>query len=268
MIGQLPDTLRDRSIEIRLQRKLPGEKVKKLSLDFTDEVEPLRRKCLRWAEENSELLKAVDIEVPDVGNDRATDNWEPLFAIAQMAGDEWPEFVRGAMMAIERIGEEETVKQELLGDIRDILHGRERISSKDLVESLVELEDRPWSEWRHGKPLTQNSLARLLKPFGIRPKKIRLGEKSIQGYERAEFEEVFGRYLPQAPPTQSGTMEQVNDFNRLSQNQSGTQRGDVPLSNSANLLKSQACSSVPVGTQGEGKEGQEQGSLWTGSLEI
>jgi hypothetical protein len=47
-----------------------------------------------------------------------------------------------------------------------------------------------------GKPLTQNKLARMLKPLGIAPAYIGPEDERQRGYKLASFEEVFARYLP------------------------------------------------------------------------
>ena len=66
--------------------------------------------------------------------------------------------------------------------MRDMLdeHGVERIAGDTLIERLVEITPRPWGEYgRSGKPISQNKLARLLKPLGIAPVQIRVeGEKA------------------------------------------------------------------------------------------
>ena len=84
MIGDLPDTMKDRAIPVRMRRKAPGEIVKKLTLEFDDECQHLRRKCIRWCEDN--YLKGIEPEIPNVGNDRASDNWLPLLVIADKVG--------------------------------------------------------------------------------------------------------------------------------------------------------------------------------------
>jgi hypothetical protein len=61
------------------------------------------------------------------------------------------------------------------------------------------MEERPWAEWKHGKPLTTTSLARLLKPFDIRSKRIHIGEVQQRGYEREWFNDAFSRYLSETP---------------------------------------------------------------------
>jgi Protein of unknown function (DUF3631) len=93
----------------------------------------------------------------------------------------------------------------LLGDIRDTFTRREtnkvepvdRISSGDLVAALVAIEGRPWAELgKSRKPLTQNGLARRLRPLAITPDTIRLDEKrTIKGYHLHQFKEAFARYL-------------------------------------------------------------------------
>jgi hypothetical protein len=62
--------------------------------------------------------------------------------------------------------------------------------------ALVAIEGRPWAEWKAGKPLSANGLARLLAPFGIAPATIRTAAGTPKGYQFAQFEDAFARYLP------------------------------------------------------------------------
>jgi hypothetical protein len=48
---------------------------------------------------------------------------------------------------------------------------------------------------KSGKPLTQNRLARILKPLGIAPDHID-PKTRVRGYKLSQFEEAFSRYLP------------------------------------------------------------------------
>ncbi len=58
------------------------------------------------------------------------------------------------------------------------------------------MEGRPWAEWKAGKPITANGLARVLAPFGIKPATIRTSEGTPKGYQLGQFEDAFVRYLP------------------------------------------------------------------------
>ena len=88
-IGSQADTIEDRSIILELRRKLVDERIVKCPVDLFERQQPLRRQCLRWAEDNIARLKLADFEMPDCGNDRAADNWFPLFAIARLIGEPW-----------------------------------------------------------------------------------------------------------------------------------------------------------------------------------
>ncbi len=58
------------------------------------------------------------------------------------------------------------------------------------------MEERPWPTWRGGFPMTARDLARLLGPFGIHSKVIRVGDKTPRGYEANDFQDAWTRYLP------------------------------------------------------------------------
>jgi hypothetical protein len=76
--------------------------------------------------------------------------------------------------------------------------GRDQLSSEELVAHLVTMDERPWPEWYRGKPLTQRSLARLLAPFGIRPKAMWIGGRTVRGYSQDDLGEPLLRYRPPA----------------------------------------------------------------------
>jgi hypothetical protein len=139
--------------------------------------------------------------------------------------------------------EEERIK--LLADIRDIFIERQtdRIASADLVDDLGRMEDRPWPEWKNGKPITQNQLARLLKPFKIKPSVQRIGTKTPSCYELASFKDAFSRYLPTfstSTPQQPSNSAEFGDF------QSSTSAPDVEVQNSSKPAPDLHCWGVEV----------------------
>jgi len=198
LIGKLPDTLMDRSIEISMRRRGAGEKVERHRLDRLADLEPLRRKAWTWARDHMEELKGMDPTVPTGLHDRAADNWRPLLAIAETIGGVWPERARKAAALLSGQAEDDEAGTLLLVDLKSIFttKGVDRIFSAEITKALVDMEDRPWPEWRRGSPLTTRQLARLLKPFGIGPKKIRIGDSVAQGYLVEDFTDAFSRYTP------------------------------------------------------------------------
>jgi putative DNA primase/helicase len=152
---------------------------------------------VRWAIDVREKLEQADPEVPEELHDRAADNWRSLLAIADEAGGEWPERSRRAAVDLSASGQDDpSVRVRLLDDLRTLfMAGADKMFSQDIVARLVEMEDRPWPEWKGGKPLTVRQLAKLLEPFGIKPRQIRLGNKSRKGYRLDDCREAFDRYL-------------------------------------------------------------------------
>jgi Protein of unknown function (DUF3631) len=214
-IGQVADTVADRSVIIRLERKLRGQTVKRLRTRDGGELHLLARKIARFVGDNEQRLRHDQPEVPKELNDRARDAWEPLIAIADIAGGDWPKRARTAATTLAGIHESEAVdgdvRQTLLADIRDIFacefptdhpdHNDKygpRLATKRLLELLHTIEERSWSTWgRARKPIADVALAGLLKGYGIRSGSVRLDDGSTpKGYYARSFQEAFERYLP------------------------------------------------------------------------
>jgi len=196
-IRSLADTLEDRAIIVQLQRKLPGAKVERLRRRDNEWCAALRSQAARWAADNFEKLVDPDPQVPEQLNDRAADNWRPLLAIADLAGGEWSHLARQAALTLSGEAQDDAVGVELLKDIRLAFGDGDGIRSVDLVTKLTADPERPWAEWKRGKPLTQKQLGRLLSPFGICSETVSIpGLNDAKGYKRARFEEVWAAYCP------------------------------------------------------------------------
>ncbi|MEI8054863.1 MAG: DUF3631 domain-containing protein [bacterium] len=199
MIKNPPDTILDRSLVIKLRRKLASERVTKWSLDNFSKLTSLRQQLRRWSDDNLELLKNCIPNMPSNDNDRASDNWLPLFSIASLISAKWRIRLEEAFKSSNGNNDEdnENISTLLLIDIKKIFAeiNTDKIHSSDLVAKLIGLEDRPWSEYRHGKQITTNTLARLLSSFGIKPKQVYIAQNK-QGYYLSDFDDTFSRYIP------------------------------------------------------------------------
>jgi Protein of unknown function (DUF3631) len=206
---KLPDTTLTRSIIIEMKRKKAGETVAHFrSIDDAGLAE-MRRRALRWANDNGEKLDGAEPDMPPGFDNRLGDNWSLLLAIADSAGGEWPTKVRKAAVKLSNVADVSSSGTQTLAAIRAIFRpapekeGAEppppydHMSSADLAATLGSDPIGPWAEWKNGKPITQVQLARVLKPFGIAPEVIRLtGAGTIRGYKRSQFEDEWERYLP------------------------------------------------------------------------
>lgn len=204
-IGNLPDTLTDRSITVAMARQAPGEKVERLRQGHHERAcEDVRRRLVRWTKDNLCSLRDASPALPDALNDRAQDGWEPLLAIADLAGGDWPEQARKAALSLAGadLAEGEDVAVTLLGDIQAVFNDRglDRLSSQTLLDALIAMEERPWPTWHHGKPLSARALAERLRPFGVRSGTVRLPDGSTaKGFKIEQFKEAWTRHLPSTP---------------------------------------------------------------------
>jgi len=212
-IGALPGTLHDRAIVVTLVRSKPGEVAARFDSRHTEQEMELCRKLARWAADNFEKLKNCDPQLPETAFNRLADNWRPLFAVAELAGGDWP---TRAVEAFAKLTSTEDLDAQgvgttLLADIAAIFarEGTDKLPSNKLAEGLAGIEGRPWAEFgKHRKPISPNQLANQLRPFGVAPSTIRVGDETPRGYLRPDFQEAFERYLPKSrvPECNSATM--------------------------------------------------------------
>jgi hypothetical protein len=196
-LGSLPDTILSRAVVVRMRPRAPGEN-----------VEPYRRRLHRsrgegLCERLADWLAGASPEWPDMPDgiaDRDADVWEPLLAIADLAGGPWPNRARVAAVALVAASKESTpsLGVRLLADIRTAFCDDYQLPTATLVQRLCEPEEAPWGELR-GKPIDARWLSRMLSKYGIGPATIRVGLATPKGYRRGDFNDAWTRYLPTAP---------------------------------------------------------------------
>lgn len=200
-IGSLAETLADRSIVLRLRRKLTTEITENLRRSDPSQWSALRSRILRWTDEHRETLTThAPIRIPSI-HDRANDCWEPMLTIAEIAGGPWPSIARTAAVALQESGDDApSAGVELLRDIRQVFDrsGRSKLYSSEILTSLTTLgRDLRWSRWENGRALSPFQLAKMLREFGIQARAIRIGDSAGKnGYDRSWFDDAFARYLP------------------------------------------------------------------------
>lgn len=215
-IGAIASTLQSRSVRLELRRKLPGESVGNLRHIEGALIERLQRQLMRFAEDNAPAVKAARPAPAHGLSNRAQDNWEPLLAIADVAGGDWPDRARRAAQAIvgvEASHDAPDVNTELLADIRTAFARlrADRVASADLLHAICEDEDAPWPTWNRGRPMSPRQLSTRLGEFGIVPGTIRLTNGTTpKGYYLEKFRDAFARYLP-TPSVQFATPPQSSD---------------------------------------------------------
>jgi hypothetical protein len=205
-IGNLPDTVEDRSIPIDMRRRTRAEskEMQRFRLKRARvEGRILHDRLAQWAEVFTEELASAQPSIPDELDDRAADIWEPLLSIADLAGCDWPDRARKAAVLLSGTAdrEDDTLATQLLSDIKGVFksHDASELPSNSLVFDLIPDESKPWGDTFGGKPLDARILARMLRPFGIKPVNLRFGTSVVKGYKMVDFLDAWERYVPSAP---------------------------------------------------------------------
>ncbi|WP_236710793.1 DUF3631 domain-containing protein [Streptomyces sp. 150FB] len=207
-IGDLPDTIMDRSVVIRMRRRAPGETVASFrTVRDTPALHTIRDRLTDWLQ--PELSEATGREPDMPVEDRAADTWEPLVIVADLAGGDWPTLARTAcraMTAHESGKDADTgLRTRILIDIRRVFSAEgdpATLRTSRLIEELNGDPESPWAE--HGPTgLNPRRLGLLLEDYSIRPANHRFPDGvQAKGYARTQFFDAWARYCP-APTANS-----------------------------------------------------------------
>jgi hypothetical protein len=211
-IGELPDTIMDRAVVVRMRRRAPGEQVQPYrTRRDAPPLHDLRDRLATWTRAHLPELQHAQPVMPL--EDRAADTWEPLVAIADLAGGDWPARARDAaqVMTVAEAQQEEDASAgvRLLGDLREVFGNEDALYTTTILDRLHKLEDAPWADW-YGRPLSTRDLARLLRPYQVRSKSVREHGTgaSLKGYARADLHDAWQRYVAPTPQATHATQEE------------------------------------------------------------
>jgi Protein of unknown function (DUF3631) len=206
-LGTLPDTITDRAIRIGLERKTREEQIERFRRrEVGAEAEFLSERVADWVEPQADELRVARPQLPDELDDRAQDIWEPLLAIAELAGGDWPPQAHAAALELStgETREDDSLTARLLRDVYAVFEssGRDRFKTSDLIDELCKIEESPWGDW-YGKAISPQGLSNLLRPYRIKTMTIRgprqttahQDGKPVRGYKREQFTNAFLRVL-------------------------------------------------------------------------
>lgn len=216
-LGDLPDTVMTRSVVVRMRRRAPHEHVEPYrAREHEREGHALRDRLAIWAHYVGEAAGAAWPSLPAGVTDRTAEVWEPLLAVADAAGGDWPERARAACIAIcdSRSGRAESLGVRLLKDLRLIFGNAQALTTEAILNRLTGdqpfgtdtdgepayLTNAPWADLK-GSPLDARGLAALLRQYEVQPTKIKVAGRALQGYRRADLWDSWQRYaqVPEEP---------------------------------------------------------------------
>ncbi|WP_327748490.1 DUF3631 domain-containing protein [Streptomyces europaeiscabiei] len=213
-LGSLPETILDRCVIIRMRKRAPNEKVQPYRERIHEkEGHALRDRLTKWADTVRDDVSGAWPTLPDGLTDRPADVWEPLLAVAEAAGGNWPERARAACLELvnaAREGDNASLGIRLLTDLRDkVFCGTDRMPTAVILEMLLALDDAPWGDL-DDKPINARTLSKLLGQYvtpankPIKPRGIRTPSGFPKGYYAEDLTDAWTRYCP-LPPGEAAT---------------------------------------------------------------
>jgi Protein of unknown function (DUF3631) len=224
-IGNMPDTIEDRAVIVTLQRRAAGERVTQWrSRRAIPALREIRDRLHAWVQLHIEELAEAEPDLPV--EDRPAECWEPLAAIADAAGGDWPARARKACQALTGAvdnPDDTDGGERLLADLRMIWRDEHCLYTATIIDRLCTIEEAPWSAWHKGeKQISSRAFAALLKPYGIRTVNVREHgngdpRKGLRHGDMLKAWERYSRYAAtsdaEAPETQGREPVADADFN-------------------------------------------------------
>ncbi len=226
-LNDVPDTIATRSVIVRMRKRAPKEQVSPWRTKTGEPIGTRLRLALSSAVSDVRGdLERAEPHMPPGVDDRPADVWEPLLAVADCAGGEWPNLARGAAVALTAPTDTQmSLGVQLLADLREVYTDKGKplnLSTPAILEALQALEESPWGDLR-GKPIDARYLARTLKRYSVTRTKFRDSATTQWGYNRADLGDVWERYLPPLSlPPEHGNNGNTGTQNALVPDVAGT----------------------------------------------
>jgi len=232
-LGDLPDTIFSRSIVIRMRRRAPHERVEPYRARRHDpHGHDARDRLAEWVAQVAPSLEVHWPDMPDGIEDRPADVWEPLLAIADLAGADWPERARSACVELvqaAQVSDSASLGVRLLADTREVFGDEPGMHTETLLERLREIDEAPWGNLR-GSPLDSRRLARMLGKYDIYSTNVKVAGIVRKGYRRGDFWDAWMRYLP-SPSDKSATSATSATGDEKAQNPAASEVADTVADN-------------------------------------
>lgn len=197
-LDALPDTIATRSILVAMRKRAPHERVKPWRTRNEPNGHALRDALADALAPHMDALEVAEPVMPEGVEDRPADVWEPLLAIADAAGGEWPRAARAAatFLTLGRSAEPSRGVQLLtaLHTIWEEAGWPEYLSTTDVLAALNAREEEPWPSMRGGQGIDARMLATNLGKYGVRSKTVRIGDATAKGYAREHLGDPWARY--------------------------------------------------------------------------
>lgn len=185
-LGQLPETIATRSVQVVMRKRRAGQEVKPFRARYAQDALKRAKAILEeWSIDAAETLQTA---IPDCPvKDRDADVWEPLLAIAELAGDVWAKRARTACEELTSSVETLTPGMQLLTDLRTVWDGPVMFTA-DILPALYALPESKWTR------TDARSFAAMLRNYDVSPTTVRQGERVAKGYKVEDLQAAWEKF--------------------------------------------------------------------------
>lgn len=199
-LNNLPRACQSRTIIVRMEQRRREQRIEPWQSRMHEPIGKSIGEALgSWAEAHTLDLAAAWPDLPDGVADREAEKWLPLLAVADVAGGPWPERIAKACDEfVNGIAAEPAIPPlaQLLADIQSVWCD-DRMSSPELCRRLRALDGARWGTiWPESA--APRELAAMLRTVGVHPRKMRINNQPLQGYDRKDFVPLWNSTVPAA----------------------------------------------------------------------
>ena len=162
--------------------------------------EPLRvlgERLGEWTRAHMDDLREAEPDMPV--EDRAADTWEPLIAVADLAGGDWPARARLRRARAHRRGRHRHHARRPAARPTSATSSATgtRCTARRSSTRSTSIPEAPWGDY-FGRPMNARDMAKLLKPYGVSSADVKVDGVNRKGYRREHLHDPWTRYLPPA----------------------------------------------------------------------
>jgi hypothetical protein len=194
-IGRLPKTMESRAVIMHMKPKPKTVKLEKWRPDmYGDEAKKVADSLASWIKKRGPELNLRPRMPDELGENRASEIWEVLVSIGDLAGPEWGKRAREAslknVLGITSV-QKQSPSEELIEVVSLNTMPEDFLPSTDFIDMLAKLkrteEVLSWAAWLDDPIVAARQLANMLRPYGIESKQNWFEGENRRGYFMADF---------------------------------------------------------------------------------
>ncbi len=161
--------------------------------------EALSTAISQWVAANADAIVKATPSIPATVGNRLRDNWEPLLAIADLIGGDWPVLARESILKIRNAGDTANAADILLLNAVKLYFDRAKVTTA-FTDEIVHWMNTEMNLYGTERQITARFLNQTLRHFNLPANRIvRRDTHTAKGLELRWLTNAFDRYLCKDP---------------------------------------------------------------------